>query len=791
VIAAFVAFAWLLGIATAAYTGSDIAATIAAASLLGAVTFAYRPRLTTLCAVAAAAALVLLGTWRYESTTPTIPPNAIQAFNDGDEVRFRAVIGDEPQERSTSTIYRLEVHEVWGNGRWHDASGAILMTAQPYPAFEYGDLVDVRGELATPPVLEDFDYREYLMRQGIASLIQYPEVRVIAVGQGNPILASLIDIRADLASSLQAALPEPEASLSTGILLGARQSLPPDLRNDMDATGTSHLVAVSGQNITILAAAVLATLAWLIGRRTACWAALAAIIAYAAFVGAEPSVVRATIMGAVFILSIAFGRQNSGWVALLLAAALMTAQSPQVVHEVSFQLSFAAVLGLVVLASPLHVRLESALERSSSLKDFPLTRPATDVVVLSLASIAFTLPITAVNFHQVSVVAPVANLFVVPAFVAVAGTSATVALAGLISPEAADVLAWIAWLPAAYMTSTIGWFADIPLASVRLEGVAVAHAVAYYAMLGALVAWLRRPPIRMPEPPKAPAPSRRGLSVAALALVLGLSSALVWLALTGSDPGRLSVIVLDVGQGDAILIETPSGNRVLIDGGPSESVLAAALGRHLPFYDRRIDLVAATHPQSDHIGGLPVALDRYDVGAVIDTGVEPESAVGEHWRGALDASGVMTFTPTRGQKFDLGDGAALTVVSPRVDPPLPPANLNDTSLVLRLTYGQFSMLFTGDLGPAGEIAIGEMGTSLRSTVLKVSHHGSRTSTSADFLDLVHSSVAVISVGNDNRFGHPAPDVLDRLVGQSILRTDESGDITLETNGQAVWVFTQK
>jgi competence protein ComEC len=249
--------------------------------------------------------------------------------------------------------------------------------------------------------------------------------------------------------------------------------------------------------------------------------------------------------------------------------------------------------------------------------------------------------------------------------------------------------------------------------------------------------------------------------------------------------------VLDVGQGDAILIETPSGNRVLIDGGPSESVLAAALGRHLPFYDRRIDLVAATHPQSDHIGGLPVALDRYDVGAVIDTGVEPESAVAEHWRGALDASGVMTFTPTRGQKFDLGDGAALTVVSPRVDPPLPPANLNDTSLVLRLTYGQFSMLFTGDLGPAGEIAIGEMGTSLRSTVLKVSHHGSRTSTSADFLDLVHSSVAVISVGNDNRFGHPAPDVLDRLVGQSILRTDESGDITLETNGQAVWVFTQK
>ena len=143
-ILAFIAFAWLLGIATAAYTGADTAATIAAASLLAAATFAYRPRPATLCAVATGASLVFLATWRYDATTPTIPPDAIQSLNGpdgkgGEEVRFRAIVDDEPRERSASVAYRLEVQEMWEYGRWRRASGSVLMTAPPYPAFDYGD----------------------------------------------------------------------------------------------------------------------------------------------------------------------------------------------------------------------------------------------------------------------------------------------------------------------------------------------------------------------------------------------------------------------------------------------------------------------------------------------------------------------------------------------------------------------------------------------------------------------------------------------------------------------------
>ena len=787
-ILAFICLAWLLGLAATAYTGSDPAATLAAIGLLGAVTLAMRPQASALLAVIAGTAVIALAGWRYDASVPTVPPDAIQYHNDGEEVRFRAVIDEEPQPRTTSTAYRLEVRATWSNGRWHPASGAVLMTVPQYPEYEYGDLVDVRAELTTPPVLEDFDYRAYLAQQGIGSLAEYPSVRVIAHDQGNATKAAIIDLRSDLTSSLQQALPEPEASLSAGILLGARSALPHDLRDDMDATGTSHLVAVSGQNITMLAAAVIAAFAWLLGRRRACWLALIAILAYAAFVGAEASVVRAGIMGAVFILSIAFGRQNSGWVALLLAAAIMTALDPQIVHDVSFQLSFAAVLGLVLVASPLRERMEASLDHAPSIRDFPLTRPASELLAMSIASILFTLPITAVNFHQVSIVAPITNLLVVPAFAAVAATSALVAVSGIASPYLADLLAWLAYPPAAYMASTIEAFANLPTASVAVNGVSTPHAIIYYGALAALVHRLRYPAFRLPEPPVLQPTVRRSLSVVALALLLALASTLVWLAATSPTTERLSVTVLDVGQGDAILIATPSGNRALIDGGPNEAVLKSALGRHLSFHDRRIDLVALTHPQSDHAGGLPAVLDDYDVDTVLQTPREAESGVAREWQSLLEDTDTDVIEAVRGQSINLGDGVRIEVIHPNASTS---GSLNDASLVLRLTHGGFSMLLTGDLGPTGEAVVERSGAHLDSTVLKVAHHGSRTSTSAEFLAAVDSSVAVISVGKDNRFGHPAPETLERLGDIQSFRTDQDGDITISTDGTNVWVDTQR
>ncbi|MGH2406385.1 MAG: ComEC/Rec2 family competence protein, partial [bacterium] len=418
---ALLALAWLLGIAAASFTGGDTAATLAAGGLLGVASFTLRPRWSTLAFIAAGTSLIFAAGWRYESTVREESP--VARFNDGPAVRLRALVTDEPDEQGTSRLIRLNVRESFTNERWRPDSGGVAMRVPLFPEYRYGDLLEIRGRLETPPAFEAFDYRGYLSRRGIDSLVAYPQVRVLDRDRGDPVRAAILNVRTALSDSISAILPHPEAGLAAGILFGTRTQLPSDLTEDMRATGTSHLVAVSGQNVVLLAALLMGALAWLIGRRPAAWTALAAVLLYAALVGGQPSVIRAAIMGALYLVAIALGRRNTAFVAMGIAAAGMTAHDPQIVHDVSFQLSFAATLGLIVLTSPLASVFERLPSHSSAIGDFPLTRMFVDVATMTLAATAFTLPILAINFHQVSLAAPIANLFAVPAFIAVAATS--------------------------------------------------------------------------------------------------------------------------------------------------------------------------------------------------------------------------------------------------------------------------------------------------------------------------------------------------------------------------------
>jgi competence protein ComEC len=450
---ALLALAWLLGIAAASFTAADPAASLAAGGLLGVASFALRPRWSTFAFIAVGAVLIFAAGWRYESTVREESP--VARFNDGAAVSLRALITDEPDEQGASRLIRLDVRESYVNGRWRSDSGGVVMRVPLFPEYRYGDLLEVRGPLETPPTFEAFDYRGYLARRSIDSLLVYPRVRVLDHNRGNPVRAALFKARSSLSNSITGILPNPEAGLAAGILFGTRSQLPRDLTDDMRATGTSHLVAVSGQNVVLLAAMLIGVLAWLIGRRPAAWTALAAILLYAALVGGQPSVVRAAIMGGLYVVAVALGRRNTAFVAMGIAATAMTAHDPQIVHDVSFQLSFAATLGLILLTPPLVTAFERLASHSPAVGDFPLTWMFVDVATMTLAATAFTLPILAINFQQVSLSAPIANLFAVPAFVAVAATSGVAAVTGLILPGDAGFMAWVAWPPAAYMIGVI------------------------------------------------------------------------------------------------------------------------------------------------------------------------------------------------------------------------------------------------------------------------------------------------------------------------------------------------
>jgi competence protein ComEC len=273
--------------------------------------------------------------------------------------------------------------------------------------------------------------------------------------------------------------------------------------------------------------------------------------------------------------------------------------------------------------------------------------------------------------------------------------------------------------------------------------------------------------------------------------VLLLSSALVWLSSGSAADDRLSVTFLDVGQGEAILIESASGNRMLIDGGPSGEAITAALGRSLPFYDRRIDLIVVTHPQADHIGGLPAVLERYEVNAIMQSPAAGDSLAYQSWAEAIARSGATVIDARRGQEIDIGAGAEITILGPLSGAIHGAGGVNDSSTVLLLSYGSTRILLTADISGNGEAALVASGTDMRADVLKVAHHGSATSTSGSFLARVHPGVAVVSAGRDNRFGHPDPETLTRLDQAEVFRTDQDGDVRVLTDGQNVWVKTSR
>lgn len=268
-----------------------------------------------------------------------------------------------------------------------------------------------------------------------------------------------------------------------------------------------------------------------------------------------------------------------------------------------------------------------------------------------------------------------------------------------------------------------------------------------------------------------------------MVLILLVLCAVVWVKIYQFEGSKnLKVYFLDVGQGDAIFIESPSHGRVLIDGGKNRKVVSE-LGKILPFADRRIDVVIATHPDSDHIGGLPEVVRRYKVGLVIEPGVESDNEIDNELRRRVRERGVETILARRGQVFNFGDGVTLTVLFP--DRAVSSWETNDASIVARLDYGESSFLFTGDASLKTEITMMNLGSDLLDVdVLKAGHHGSRTSTSLPFAEVVTPEISVISAGKDNTYGHPHKEVISILesVGSEIRSTALSGTLKFETDG---------
>jgi competence protein ComEC len=741
------------------------------------------------------------------SSLNIVNANRVRFYNDLGVYEIQGTLISAPDVRDRTVHLTLATNAIRLDTGWRDVSGTVLVFVPRYPAYQYGDVLRVTGELRTPPQMDGFDYPGYLAHQGIYATMLYPEIEVLDTGQGFPPLAWVYSLRGRLAQDLAQVLPEPQASLAQGIILGIRGNIPQDLRNDFSRSGTAHLLAISGLHLGVMAGILLGIGLWLFGRRRYLyvWLAFGAIWLYAVITGMSPPVVRGAIMASLFLIAEALGRQRSAVVALTFAAAVMVGISPYILGDASFQLSFLAMAGLVfiypVLRNYGRQLIAARLGEEGSLVSF--AGVTVDTLSASLGAVIAVWPLIAYYFGIFSLVGPLATFLAIAALPVVILTGTLTAVIGLASLSVAQVAGWLAWPFLTYMILVVRGLAAPSVSSFHVSAISPGFIAGYYVVLAAAI-WFHDRWRRLRNLMSGAA----GVMKAGVNLSFGLSRNIKWAivpllvlailvsytAVTMPDDD-LHVSFIDVGQGDAILIRKGS-QQVLVDGGPSPGAITLALGRRMPFWDRTIDLLVLTHPHQDHLAGLVEILRRYRVRQVLFPSINYVSPLYDEWLRTIEEKEVKSIFARAGQRIEVAGGLVMEVLNP----PLVPltgtgSDIDNSSAVLRLEYGEVSFLLTGDVQREAEWELARERVPLASTVLKVPHHGSDTSTTPEFLAVVSPALAVISVGIDNSFGLPDGDVLSRLAekvgARNLYRTDTQGTIDFITDGQKLWVEAGK
>jgi competence protein ComEC len=763
---------------------------------------------------------------------------------DGERVDLRAHLLSAPRHGPFGATAEVEV----GYGRLRDARLLVRVPRwSPLPgAARPGAELRLEGSIAA---LGGDHFAAYLRRRGIAGELRLERARLTGDRRGG--IAGLLDgLRARAERGVKAGMAPDEAALLRGMVLGQDERISAAVREDFRASGLAHLLAVSGQNVMLLAALALPLLMFAGCGLRARLAVLAALVAvYVPLAGAGPSLQRAGVMGLAGIAAMAASRPASRSYALLLAAVATLAWNPRAWSDPGWQLSFAAVVGILALGVPLARVLRKAVDElirpsgssagfrgprtrlaASGLADAPALTPSAglashaqaladsrpnfgprvlgagpkavrlgghalaDGIAITLAATTATAPLLAHHFDAVPLAGLPANLFALP-FVAPAMWLGMLKIAAgqLAVPDfVAAGLGALAELPVGVISWLAERFADLPAGQLAVPLRSPMATGAVYAGMAVAVLALWRAARRVaPRAIEAlsrwrrlPRGTRAGLAaVVAVALVLAAG----WGLQRPPTPDRLTVRFLDVGQGDATLIQHPDGTAVLFDGGPPEAGVARLLRRAGV---RRLALVVATHASRDHHGGLVEVLRRFPVDVLLDGGDGATDHGFAAVRREAEARGTRVIRATAPLTLGLaGGGLRVDVLSPDPRPPgSPPEDPNPRAVIAVVSSGWFDVLLSADAESEALLPLDLPDVD----AMKVPHHGSADPGLPEVLDELDPELAAIEVG-PNTYGHPTPSTIAALsaAGVRTYRTDRDGTVTITIDRQRMHVATER
>lgn len=713
--------------------------------------------------------------------SPEISPYSVRAKASKIPITIEGVITERPSVAPDGSRLTVRVERVFRGEQAETASGVLMLyVSEGDLTLSRGDRIRFVSRISLPHRLGlpgEFDYSRYLALQGIAATSRVASQSDIVLIRAAAVMTwqRTIDLAAlRLGDAIRQSIPDERvSSILTALLIGDQRRIPHDLADAYTRAGVNHILSISGFHVGIIAAFITLLIIWFLTRfeypalrwnirRIAILIAVPAMVAYLFLTGSAPATARSVIMLTVFAVALIAERERDSINTLLLAAFFLVAINPPTLFDISFQLSFISLWGILIAVPPIM--------KCSSAVNSPLLRSMFQFVAASAAASVVTLLPVLFVFKVASLNGILTNFLIVPLLGYGAVLTGFIALPlVLLFPSFAPLMLWPAAILVDISNRFIIWCTSLPVFT--FHGI-TGRDMFFFLLFMTCMTFLRRRFLR----------PVLGVLIPISALALHIFTA------TATD-GRLHITMLSVGQAESLLLLLPDGSTLLVDGGGylhdtgrdfGQRVLAPALG---VLHVGRIDKMIATHEHPDHSGGLPFIIRNFPVGEFwsipkVSADVQRE----------LDKKQVPQRTIAAGDVIELPGPVTISVLSPPGTGQTPAdgdeSSVNEQSLVFRLKYGNFSMIFCADAGFETEQRMLVDRSELASTVLKVGHHGSRFSTSEEFLERVHPGVALISAGAGNRFGLPSARTVDLLGSKGIplYRTDRDGTIELVTDG---------
>jgi len=670
------------------------------------------------------------------------------------------------QDEYTSIIVETEKLRDSSNPIHMNVEGKILARVPVGEEVQYGDRIMLRGLLRQPPEREGFSYRAFLARRGMYAYMPNAKMGVLESGQGTFFMRAISSLKRASLQKIYKLWPDPEASLLAGILLGEESGIPDSVERAFRDTGTSHIIAISGFNITIVSGFLAAAFSRLF---KPFWGALGAVLGisvYTILVGADAAVVRAAWMGGLALFARQVGRRQHGINAVAFAALIMAICNPHIPWDISFQLSLAATLGLVLYAEDLtEWFMKIATHVISSDRAQRLAKPVSEYVLFTFAAQITTLPVLLYHFQSLSWIGFLANPVILPAQPPIMILGGVALIFGLLWLPLGK---WIGLSVYPFVTYTIRFvelFAGLESGVIHTERIGLFFVILFYGILAGMTfgrKWLGA--------------LSRLVDPAVVILILACGNMLVWRSLFHAPDGYLRLSFLEVGTGSAILLRSPRGERVLINGGPSSSALADGLGRRLSVLDKEIDLWVIASPLEEDIAALTRLVEINPPQSVLWVGARSPSRAADYLRASLQESDVRILDGEVGTSVQIGEKLVLEVLTE-----------TERGGILFITYDRLRALLPfgvskdcfhdlrqgRDIGPI--------------SLLLLADNGYYASNPKKWIGNLNPRLIVLSVAPDDPDGLPSPALLEDMAGYSLLRTDVHGWIEFTTDGQQMWI----